>query len=78
MSGTSEGPRAPAGTSPDAVDTPVTERHTAGPAARPPDPVRSAADTAATELRDHRAAFNAATLPMAVVDGRGHVVRAND
>ncbi|RPK64433.1 Cyclic di-GMP phosphodiesterase Gmr [Streptomyces sp. ADI96-02] len=38
---------------------------------------RSAADVAA-ELRDHRAAFNAATLPMAVVDGRGRVLRAND
>ncbi|MGW5294748.1 putative bifunctional diguanylate cyclase/phosphodiesterase [Streptomyces bacillaris] len=94
MSGTSEGPRAPAGTSPDAVDTTVTERHTERPPARPSTrPAQpqvsasasasaqaswSAADVAATELRDHRAAFNAATLPMAVVDGRGHVVRAND
>ncbi|MFJ9635666.1 putative bifunctional diguanylate cyclase/phosphodiesterase [Streptomyces sp. NPDC101178] len=83
MSGTSEGPRAPAGTSPDAVAPPVTERHTArrAPArtAPPAEPLRDPADTAAAELRDHRAAFNAATLPMAVVDGRGgRIVRAND
>lgn len=43
------------------------------------EPLRDPADTAAAELRDHRAAFNAATLPMAVVDGRGgRIVRAND
>ncbi|WP_432152051.1 putative bifunctional diguanylate cyclase/phosphodiesterase [Streptomyces sp. bgisy029] len=83
MSGTSEGPRAPAGTSPDAVAPPVTERHAARPsparAAPPAEPLRDPADTAAAELRDHRAAFNAATLPMAVVDGRGgRIVRAND
>ncbi|MEV6394902.1 EAL domain-containing protein [Streptomyces sp. NPDC051907] len=42
----------------------VTERHHVG---------RSAA-----ELRDYRAAFNAAHLAMAVVDHEGHVVTAND
>ncbi|MFF2716703.1 EAL domain-containing protein [Streptomyces sp. NPDC058011] len=83
MSGTSEGPRAPAGTSPDTVAPPVTERHTArrttAPTAPPTESLRDPADTAAAELRDHRAAFNAATLPMAVVDGRGgRIVRAND
>ncbi|TGZ02311.1 RDD family protein, partial [Streptomyces rhizosphaericola] len=44
MSGTSEGPRAPAGTSPDAVDATVTERHAepapAPPATRPARPQR--------------------------------------
>nr|WP_308187646.1 EAL domain-containing protein [Streptomyces sp. DH8] len=34
--------------------------------------------SATSELRDHRAAFNAAALPMGVIDGRGHVVRANE
>ncbi|WP_124268378.1 EAL domain-containing protein [Streptomyces sp. ADI96-02] len=86
MSGTSEGPRAPTGTSPGALPSTVTERHrmsspeTGRGAAETADRSgadRSAADVAA-ELRDHRAAFNAATLPMAVVDGRGRVLRAND
>ncbi|CAM5496200.1 EAL domain-containing protein [Streptomyces californicus] len=29
-------------------------------------------------MRDYRAAFNAAALPMGVIDGRGQVVRANE
>ncbi|MGW3582255.1 putative bifunctional diguanylate cyclase/phosphodiesterase [Streptomyces rubiginosohelvolus] len=101
MSGTSEGPRASAGTAPGTPAAPVTERHTTAPAENGPtraDSVRTdstRADStgtdsartgpaggdpgsAASELRDYRAAFNAATLPMGVVDGRGHVVRANE
>lgn len=63
MSGTSEG-TGPAGVAaPGRVRPPVTERHTAG---------RTAA-----ELRDYRAAFNAAQLAMAVVDHEGLVVSAN-
>ncbi|MFE6700690.1 putative bifunctional diguanylate cyclase/phosphodiesterase [Streptomyces sp. NPDC057718] len=84
MSGTSEGPGAPAGTAPGAPAAPVTERHTTAPAEGGPagssptgnDPAEGR--PAAAELRDYRAAFNAATLPMGVVDGRGHVVRANE
>ncbi|MFE7370183.1 EAL domain-containing protein [Streptomyces anulatus] len=93
MSGTSEGPSTPAGTASGVPPAPVTERHTTtmdppvddaratapSPAARPPaveDPAVD--DPAASELRDYRAAFDAATLPMGVVDGRGHVVRANE
>ncbi|MFH8437555.1 putative bifunctional diguanylate cyclase/phosphodiesterase [Streptomyces sp. NPDC018007] len=99
MSGTSEGPSAPAGTASGVPPAPVTERHaaTAGPpppaaphpdagppgpaAASGPDPAGAPGSgecSAASELRDHRAAFNAAALPMGVIDGRGHVVRAND
>ncbi|WP_432007759.1 putative bifunctional diguanylate cyclase/phosphodiesterase [Streptomyces parvus] len=96
MSGTSEGPRASAGTAPGAPAAPVTERHTTAPAENGPARTGSArtdstptgsartgpgggdAGSVASELRDYRAAFNAATLPMGVVDGRGHVVRANE
>ncbi|MGW0641493.1 MULTISPECIES: putative bifunctional diguanylate cyclase/phosphodiesterase [Streptomyces] len=91
MSGTSEGPRASAGTAPGTPAAPVTERHTAVPAENGPiRPDSARTDSArtgpgggdagftASELRDYRAAFNAATLPMGVVDGRGHVVRANE
>lgn len=57
-------------------------RRTPGPAAASgPDPAGAPGSgecSAASELRDHRAAFNAAALPMGVIDGRGHVVRAND
>ncbi len=79
MSGTSEGPGAPAGTAPGAPAAPVTERHATapvegGPARSGP----SGGGPTTSELRDYRAAFNAATLPMGVVDGRGHVVRANE
>ncbi|MFH9609215.1 putative bifunctional diguanylate cyclase/phosphodiesterase [Streptomyces sp. NPDC017448] len=53
-----------------------------GPAsASAPDPAGASGPgecSAASELRDHRAAFNAAALPMGVIDGRGHVVRANE
>lgn len=77
MSGTSEGPSAPAGTapgtSPGVPPAPVTERHTTAVDASP-----AGDGPTASELRDYRAAFNAATLPMGVVDGRGHVVRANE
>ncbi|MFF0507137.1 putative bifunctional diguanylate cyclase/phosphodiesterase [Streptomyces fimicarius] len=88
MSGTSEGPSAPAGTASGGPSAPVTERHAAAalsPADPPetatephPDPFPAGDGSTAAELRDYRAAFNAATLPMGVVDGRGHVVRANE
>ncbi|MEG9552107.1 MULTISPECIES: putative bifunctional diguanylate cyclase/phosphodiesterase [Streptomyces griseus group] len=90
MSGTSEGPSAPAGTASGGPSAPVTERHAAAvnptparPAGADPSPAgpcRAGAGDGPTaaELRDYRAAFNAATLPMGVVDGRGHVVRANE
>ncbi|MFI6557832.1 putative bifunctional diguanylate cyclase/phosphodiesterase [Streptomyces griseus] len=90
MSGTSEGPSAPAGTASGGPSAPVTERHAeavdptpARPAptdSSPAGPCRADAGDGPTaaELRDYRAAFNAATLPMGVVDGRGHVVRANE
>ncbi|MER5982862.1 EAL domain-containing protein [Streptomyces sp. NPDC001787] len=64
MSGTSEGPRPPAGGSSGSAPSPVTERHATGPTA--------------SELRDYRAAFRVTTLPMAVVDAQGLIVRAND
>ncbi|MEU1280660.1 EAL domain-containing protein [Streptomyces sp. NPDC005805] len=64
MSGTSEG-QGPAGVGvPESTRPAVTERHGTGPGH--------------TELRDYRAAFNAAQLAMAVVDPEGVVVRAND
>ncbi|MGY4999971.1 putative bifunctional diguanylate cyclase/phosphodiesterase [Streptomyces griseus] len=90
MSGTSEGPSAPAGTASGGPSAPVTERHAAAvdptparPAGADPSPAGPCRADAgdgptAAELRDYRAAFNAATLPMGVVDGRGHVVRANE
>ncbi|MET7618047.1 EAL domain-containing protein [Streptomyces sp. NPDC005408] len=63
MSGTSEG-TGPAGVAvPGSIRPSVTERHNVG---------RTAA-----ELRDYRAAFNAAHLAMAVVDHEGLVVTAN-
>ncbi|MFD5204809.1 putative bifunctional diguanylate cyclase/phosphodiesterase [Streptomyces sp. NPDC058375] len=84
MSGTSEGPSASAGTAPGAPGAPVTERHTTAPAeggtagSSPTANGPTEDRPTAAELRDYRAAFNAATLPMGVVDGRGHVVRANE
>ncbi|MEU9928273.1 EAL domain-containing protein [Streptomyces anulatus] len=88
MSGTSEGPSAPAGTASGVHPAPVTERHTTtmdpsvtdarATAPSPAGPPPAGDDPTASELRDYRAAFNAATLPMGVVDGRGHVVRANE
>ncbi|UPT42146.1 MULTISPECIES: EAL domain-containing protein [Streptomyces] len=88
MSGTSEGPSAPAGTASGVHPAPVTERHTTtmdpsvtdarATAPSPAGPPPAGDDPTASELRDYRAAFNAATLPMSVVDGRGHVVRANE
>lgn len=73
MSGTSEGPRPTAGpAAPDPTPLSVTERDAAEPAASD-----TVAPTA-SELRDYRAAFRVATMPMAVVDARGQVVSAND
>ncbi|MYY02650.1 EAL domain-containing protein [Streptomyces sp. ATexAB-D23] len=67
MSATSEGPRPTAGTAPSAPRPPVTEGHEAWPPRGP-----------ATEAHDYRAAFRAATLPMAVVDHEGLIVTANE
>ncbi|WP_406394997.1 putative bifunctional diguanylate cyclase/phosphodiesterase [Streptomyces sp. NBC_00887] len=64
MSGTSEGPMPPAGTAPDTGQPLVTECD------------NTAVDH--SDLSDYRAAFQVAALPMAVVDRRGQVVRAND
>ncbi len=77
MSGTSEG----TGSAADSIRSAITERHPAVPAvpsasatqAVPASPYR-AADS---DLRDYRAAFNAAHLAMAVVDREGYVVAAN-
>ncbi|MFI8392502.1 putative bifunctional diguanylate cyclase/phosphodiesterase [Streptomyces sp. NPDC085540] len=77
MSGTSEG----TGSAADSIRSAITERHPAVPAvpsasatqAVPAAPYR-AADS---DLRDYRAAFNAAHLAMAVVDREGYVVAAN-
>ena len=64
MSGTSEG-QGPAGVAvPGSIRPTVTERHTFG--------------RNSTELRDYRAAFNAAQLAMAVVDPKGVVISANE
>ncbi|MER6499887.1 EAL domain-containing protein [Streptomyces sp. NPDC001455] len=68
MSGTSEGPRPAAGTHSHSAGPPVTERDTP----RPP------AGGHGSEPHGYRAAFRAATLPMAVVDHEGLVVAAND
>ncbi|MFD5510579.1 putative bifunctional diguanylate cyclase/phosphodiesterase [Streptomyces sp. NPDC059761] len=68
MSGTSEG----TGSAADSIRSAITERHQAVPVT-PPTPTSTA-----SELRDYRAAFNAAHLAMAVVDRSGHVVAAND
>ncbi|MDQ8707383.1 EAL domain-containing protein [Streptomyces sp. LHD-70] len=89
MSGTSEGPATtataatraaqPPGTPPQSAAAPqiVTERNSPAapghPAPRPADGHRTDA-----ELRDYRAAFNAAHLALAVVDREGLVSRAND
>ncbi|MGW2653122.1 putative bifunctional diguanylate cyclase/phosphodiesterase [Streptomyces sp. NPDC001478] len=67
MSGTSEGPRPPAGTSPTPPPRTLTER----------DEAWRCAGTAA-EAHDYRAAFRVATLPMAVVDQEGLIVTANE
>ncbi|MFD7079164.1 putative bifunctional diguanylate cyclase/phosphodiesterase [Streptomyces sp. NPDC059918] len=67
MSGTSEG----TGSAADSIRPATTERHHAVPV-MPPSPTRTD-----SELRDYRAAFNAAHLAMAVVDRSGHVVAAN-
>ncbi|MFE2127537.1 MULTISPECIES: putative bifunctional diguanylate cyclase/phosphodiesterase [Streptomyces] len=70
MSGTSEG----TGSAADSFRSAITERHPAVPVV-PSGP--SVSHRAASELRDYRAAFNAAHLPMAVVDREGYVVTAN-
>lgn len=67
MSGTSE----ETGSAADSIRPATTERHQSVPV-MPPAPTRTA-----SELRDYRAAFNAAHLAMAVVDRSGHVVAAN-
>ncbi|MFB7783486.1 putative bifunctional diguanylate cyclase/phosphodiesterase [Streptomyces vinaceus] len=67
MSGTSEG----TGSAADSIRSATTERHQAVPV-MPSAPTRTE-----SELRDFRAAFNAAHLAMAVVDRSGHVVAAN-
>ncbi|MDQ0842967.1 bifunctional diguanylate cyclase/phosphodiesterase [Streptomyces sp. V1I6] len=64
MSGTSEG-QGPAGVAvPGSIRPSVTERHNFG--------------RKSSELRDYRAAFNAAQLAMAVVDHQGLVISANE
>ncbi|MEE4490268.1 putative bifunctional diguanylate cyclase/phosphodiesterase [Streptomyces sp. BE230] len=67
MSGTSEGPRPAAGTAPSSPPPTLTERDDAWPS-----------DGASSEPHDYRAAFRAATLPMAVVDHEGLIVTANE
>ncbi|MDP5312105.1 EAL domain-containing protein [Streptomyces poriferorum] len=67
MSGTSEGPRPAAGTAAPSPPPPLTERDDMWPSAGSP-----------SELHDYRAAFRAATLPMAVVDHEGLIVTANE
>lgn len=64
MSATSEGPGPEA---PSAQRSGVTRSHEAWPP-----------DASATEAHDYRAAFRAATLPMAVVDHEGLIVTANE
>ncbi|MEU6294723.1 putative bifunctional diguanylate cyclase/phosphodiesterase [Streptomyces erythrochromogenes] len=76
MSGTSEG----TGSAADGIRSAITERHPAVPAAPSAlsvPSVPSGSHRAASELRDYRAAFNAAHLAMAVVDREGYVVTAN-
>ncbi|MCX5343416.1 putative bifunctional diguanylate cyclase/phosphodiesterase [Streptomyces atratus] len=68
MSGTSEGPRPAVGTPPHSAGPSVAERH----------PPWSPAGVAGSEPHGYRAAFRAATLPMAVIDHEGLVVAAND
>lgn len=67
MSGTSEGPRPAAGTAAPSPPPSLTERDGAWPSGG-----------AASEPHDYRAAFRAATLPMAVVDHEGLIVTANE
>ncbi|MER5552917.1 EAL domain-containing protein [Streptomyces sp. NPDC002793] len=64
MSGTSEGPISPTDTAPGADPSGVTRCDHQKPVL--------------SELRDYRAAFAAAALPMAVVDHLGRIVRPND
>ncbi|MFD7429220.1 putative bifunctional diguanylate cyclase/phosphodiesterase [Streptomyces sp. NPDC059818] len=92
MSATSDGPRPPAGTAPSSPRPPVTERHDSWPAGgtaegatgeRAPDAAEDLAEdaapgAAASGAHDYRAAFRAATVPMAVVDHEGLVVTANE
>ncbi|MDJ0379674.1 EAL domain-containing protein [Streptomyces sp. G-G2] len=76
MSGTPEG----TGSAADSIRPTVTERHPAVPAASttsPGGPGRTPVGRSGSELRDYRAAFNAAHLAMAVVDRDGFVVAAN-
>lgn len=67
MSGTSEEPRPAAGTAAPSPPPSLTERDDAWPSGG-----------AASEPHDYRAAFRAATLPMAVVDHEGLIVTANE
>ncbi|MFI7360839.1 putative bifunctional diguanylate cyclase/phosphodiesterase [Streptomyces sp. NPDC050149] len=67
MSGTSEGPRPAAGTAAPSPPPTLTERDDMWPSTGSP-----------SELHDYRAAFRAATLPMAVVDHEGLIVTANE
>ncbi|MFG2671005.1 putative bifunctional diguanylate cyclase/phosphodiesterase [Streptomyces sp. NPDC048445] len=76
MSATSDGPRPPAGTAPSSARPSVTERHGSWP---PGDaPADAPGETAVSGPHDYRAAFLAATLPMAVVDHEGLIVTANE
>ncbi|MFE7619003.1 putative bifunctional diguanylate cyclase/phosphodiesterase [Streptomyces sp. NPDC057496] len=68
MSGASEGPRPPTGTSPCSAGPSTTERDRPWPLA----------GGCGSEPHGYRAAFRAAALPMAVVDHEGLVVTAND
>ncbi|MFD4856461.1 putative bifunctional diguanylate cyclase/phosphodiesterase [Streptomyces atratus] len=68
VSGTSERPRPAVGTSP----------HSAGPSVTESDLPWPPVGAAASEPHGYRAAFRAATLPMAVIDHEGLVVAAND
>ncbi|MEU1124082.1 EAL domain-containing protein [Streptomyces sp. NPDC005899] len=74
MSGTSEGPAAPAGAAPGAGHPVVTERDQRQAGAAPEPDGRPAAPAP----DPYRAAFQLAALPMAVVDHRGRVVRVNE
>lgn len=88
MSATSDGPRPPAGTAASSPGPSVTERHESWPTGRAPEDVAGrtvsdiasdvAAEAAASGPHDYRAAFRAATLPMAVVDDEGLIVTANE
>ncbi|NXY97166.1 EAL domain-containing protein [Streptomyces sp. BR123] len=67
MSGTSD----ETGSAADSIRSAITERHPAVPVTPPPSPRSD------PEMRDFRAAFNAAHLAMAVVDRSGYVIAAN-